>query len=500
MAPRSKTASSTPRLSEYARSFVYPPTIWRTVWTRVEARGRELGLGFDWWQSQLGTVVLGYDTHGKYVATVGGVGMSIPRQVGKTYFVMAMVVILCILFPGLQVVWTSHHLRTTNKTLTAIRGLSKRKHIAPHVRAVRTSHGEGQVEFHNGSTIMFGARSQGFGRGFDEVDVEVFDEAQILDLKALEDMVAATNQSRHEHGALVLFMGTPPRPADPSEAFATRREKAIAGRSENAIWLEIGADPDSDPDDRSQWSGMNPSWPARTPTESLLRLRELLGDDDSWNREGRGIWDAAKTHGAIPLDAWSAQGDPESLPVDRFALGIEVGPDLVSASVSLAGQRADGDWHVELDEHRSGAHWLCGYVRALVAANPQIRAVVGDVGGPLSALTEQRGERTVLKGTRIAVTAPRVKDLGSACALMLNGTVGGTVWNLAQPQMGAAVQAAGKRSLGDTGMWVFSRKTATADITPIQSATWALIGAQRSRVRRPAGTESTGSRRAVVLA
>jgi hypothetical protein len=70
---------------------------------------------------------------------------------------------------------------------------------------------------------------RGFGRGFDEVDVEVFDEAQILTEKALEDMVAATNQSRHPHGALLFFMGTPPRPVDPGEAFTERRKEALSG-------------------------------------------------------------------------------------------------------------------------------------------------------------------------------------------------------------------------------------------------------------------------------
>jgi hypothetical protein len=77
--------------------------------------------------------------------------------------------------------------------------------------------------------IMFGARSMGFGRGFDEIDVEVYDEAQILDTKALEDMVAATNQARHEHGALLFFMGTPPRPSDPSGAFTERRARRGRG-------------------------------------------------------------------------------------------------------------------------------------------------------------------------------------------------------------------------------------------------------------------------------
>src|SRR5699024_2106255 len=130
-----------------------------------------------------------------------------------------------------------------------------------------------------------GARGEGFGRGFDEIDVEVFDEAQILDTRSLEDMIAATNQARHPHGALLFFMGTPPRPVDNGEAFTHRREKAISGKATNAVWLELGAEPDSDPDDRSQWPMMNPSFPVRTPLESMLRLRENLGDDDSWNRE-----------------------------------------------------------------------------------------------------------------------------------------------------------------------------------------------------------------------
>src|SRR5690606_12659363 len=128
-------------------------------------------------------------------------------------------------------------------------------HIAVDGRgkpAIRTSNGEQEIVFRNGSKIMIGARGEGFGRGFDEIDVEVFDEAQILDTKSLEDMLAATNQARHEHGALLFCMGTPPRPTDPAEAFTSRRDRAIAGKATNAVWLEIAADPASDPDDRSQ--------------------------------------------------------------------------------------------------------------------------------------------------------------------------------------------------------------------------------------------------------
>ena len=498
-------APLTLRLSEYAKQFTYPAGITRTVFTRVQAKGIELGLLFDWWQSQLGSVCLGYDEHGRYVSTVGGIGMSIPRQVGKTYFVLAMLVIMCILFPGLQVVWTAHHLRTSTKTFTSLRAICRRKKVAPYVRALRSANGEQQVEFTNGSMIMFGARSQGFGRGFDEVDVEVFDEAQIMDTKALEDMIAATNQARHQHGALLFFMGTPPRDSDPSESFRMRRDEAWAGAAEDAIWLEMSADPNSDPNDESQWPLMNPSFPLRTPRESLLRLRKNLKDDDSWNREGRGIWDPLVSGGVIPMSFWENDGDELSMPADRFALGLEAGPGLAYASVSLAGQRGDGKWHIELDENRQGSDWLIPYVKRLVESNPQLRSVVCDVGGPMVALLEQkhsqvgtRAARWFLKGTKVEVTPMAVKELGAGCSVLLNGVVTGEIVHIRQPQLTAAAKVATKRNLGDTGMWVFHRASSASDITPIQSATYALVGAQNTNVKRP-GRGRTSERRAVLL-
>lgn len=509
--PKSRTAPSTPRLSEYARRFVYPRTISRTVWPRVEAKGKELGLGFDWWQSQLGTVCLGYDDQGKYVATVGGIGLSIPRQVGKTYFVLAVLVIMCILFPGLQVVWTAHHLRTSTKTFTHLRSICRRRKIAPHIKALRSANGEQQAEFRNGSMIMFGSRARGFGRGFDEVDVEVFDEAQILDTKSLEDMIAATNQARHEHGALLFFMGTPPRPADPSEAFSARRADAWGGDAEDSVWLEISADPESDVNDPSQFPRMNPSFPKRTPLESLLRLRRNLGDDDSWNREGRGVWDSVTSKGVIPGVSWMDQADEQSFAADRHSLGIEVGPDLAWASIALAGQRSDGEWHIELDDDQHtrgrGVAWLTPAVEHLVTMNPQIRAVIADVGGPIKPLLVERNGRFFLKrddGTLgVEITPMKVAELGAGCSLILSGIVTGGLWHIGQPQLTAAALAAGKRPLGDSGMWVWSRKTAESDITSIQAATYALVGAQMERPRKPgrpaSGRSSSKGRRAVVL-
>jgi len=467
MARKSSTPSSTPRLSEYARSFVFPSTIRKTVWPRVEAKGRELGLGFDWWQQQLGTVCLGYDENGKYAATVGGIGLSIPRQVGKTYFVLAMLLILCIIFPGLQVVWTAHHLRTSTKTFTTLRGMCRRKKVAPLIKAMRAANGEQQVEFINGSTIMFGARSQGFGRGFDEIDVEVFDEAQILDTKALEDMIAATNQARNVHGALLFFMGTPPRPHDPSEPFTARRAKARSGAAPNAVWLEIGADPKSDPDDRVQWPLMNPSFPMRTPLESMERLRENLSDPDSWNREGRGVWDEVSEMGTI-FPNWEA-GSERSLnlvlrrPDGRVHVGLAM--DANREWTSIVWGWREGERIATDLVRREGSDWALPY---LVERIERIQSVTVARGGPAG---------TLLKAL-VAANLP-VNDLDfpgekTAHGDLVDVVKYGKFIHRSHPETDTAAQMVKWRET--EGGNVFSRSKSGAPIDPLEATANAVSG------------------------
>lgn len=491
------TTASTPRLSDVARHLVIPAGITTSVYHRVKPRLAAMAVRFDPWQDGASTVALGCGEDGKFAATVGGVVWSIPRQVGKTYTVGNLLIALAIELPGLRIVWTSHHGRTTTNTFRSMQGMVNRKQVRPFMPiggGVRTANGEQEIRFANGSIIMFGAREHGFGRGMDAVDILVFDEAQILDIKALEDMVPATNQARNPHGGLIFFIGTPPRPVDNGEAFAAKRQRALSGEVSGMFYVEMGADPAADIDDREQWAKANPSFPLRTPVESMLRMRENIPDDDSWRREALGIWDIAAATGVIPGPSWQDREDAESVARESLALGVEVGPDLAWASVALAGQRSDEDWHFELDDDQHtrgrGTAWLVPHLQYLTTSNPSIRSVVVDVAGPVSALLEKRNDRYFFKGTDLEATPVKVAELGAGCANVLDGIVTGWLHHIGQPQFTAAALSAGKRPLGDTGMWVWSRKMADSDITPIQAGTLALIGAraQIQNVRKPTRT------------
>lgn len=481
------TTPSTPKLSEAARLLVYPSGITTSTFPRVYRRLQAVGVTFDPWQVGFSTLALGCRTDGKYAATVGGVTASIPRQVGKTFTVGNLLIGLALEFPGMRIVWTSHHSRTTTNTFRSMQGMVRRKKIHPllAVNGIRTANGEQEIKFANGSIIMFGAREHGFGRGMDAVDVLVFDEAQILGLKALEDMVPATNQARHEHGALVFFIGTPPRPIDDGEAFTAKRLDAIEGNSDDMVYVELSADEDADPDDHAQWRKANPSFPHRTPLESMLRMRKNLPSEESWLREALGVWDAVGSDQVIDPVIWQDVADTGSIPSSRFVLAVDVDPAQTTGTVAFAGLRRDGLVHVEIDEQRKGTSWIAPYLAERYARN-EIAAVVIDAKSPAASLVEDLQR---LKVRRIVQTG--ADDMAVACGEFFRLAMEDGLRHIDQPQLNISLASARKRALGDR--WAWNRKTVDADITPIVAATLAAWGVKTNKVR---GGTPPGERRA----
>lgn len=457
---------STPRLSEVARHVVIPSGIVSTAWPRVVAKCAELGVTFDPWQHGIGSIALGKRKDGKYAATVGGVVLSIPRQVGKTFLVGMIVIALCTLFPGMTVLWTAHRTRTATKTFHTLKAMTERKKIKPLMLDPRLSNGEQELRFRNGSVIMFGAREQGFGRGFDEVDIEVFDEAQILSEKALEDMVPAANQSRHPAGALLFFMGTPPRPSDPGEEFTNRRKAAISGKSEDMAYVEFSADPDADPDDRAQWSKANPSFPLRTPVESVQRMRANLTDLDSFMREGLGVWDDGGNAREIPGPAWREIGSRAAVPSDPLTLVLDVAPEAARASLVVCGlDAATGKPVVEVVDNHPGTEWVVERVRALKAAH-HIKTVGLDKGGPAGDLI------VALEAAGVVLTKVTPEVARQATGAFMAAVHAGSFLHRDDPVLNEAAAGARRRKVGDGAKW--SRTDSTIDISPIVAATLAL--------------------------
>jgi hypothetical protein len=481
--PTSTMKRSTRRLSEVARHVVVPSGIVSTGWPAVEARIQEFGDSFDEWQQGASKLILAKRANGDYAATVGGITLSIPRQVAKTYMISRIIFALCTLFPNLTVLWTAHRTRTATKTFASLRGFAGRKSVEPYVRAVRAVNGEQEIHFTNGSVIMFGAREGGFGRGFDEIDVEVFDEAQILTEKALEDMIAATNQSRFPAGALLFFMGTPPRPSDPSEAFKLRRREALTGETEDAVYIECSADEDAEPDDREQWAIANPSYPHRTPLRSMLRLRKNLPSDESWKREALGIWDSDQQGSRlITADAWDATG-VESAPADGVrSFGVAFSFDGKRVAVAGAAKHAGGIY-IELADAQTG-HMDAGIASLAdwLAQRRQRTALIGISGrAGAEALQAALIERGVAKRAVHVLSTP---EYFASNSMLHDAVKDKTVTHLAtegQAVLDQSVSVCDKKMRGASGAWGWTATVPGGDETPVEAASVAHWAARTTK-------------------
>lgn len=466
------------RLSELARVLSQPSGIASSDFPKLRRAATRMGITYDLWQQGLLYLMLGKRENGLYACGEGGTVISICRQVGKTFTIGSAVFLLCAMQPNLKVLWTAHRTRTSDETFQSMCGFAQNKLMAGHVEHIRRANGQQEIAFRNGGRIMFGAREQGFGRGFDAVDVEIFDEAQILTVKALNDMIPATNVSPNP---LIVFMGTPPQPGDPSETFADKRRDGLK-HTDGMLYVEFSADPDCDPDDREQWAKANPSFPKRTSETAILRMRKLLGDDDNFRREGLGIWDAENSMSAIDPQQWEA-GNIEQPDLDgRLAFGLDMPPNRSALAIGMAVRHDDGTALINLQEYRdakqSGTAWAVDW---LAERWPKTSAVVIDAQSPAMSLLPDLQKRHI----KVIVTQSR--DLGAATGRVLDMIHAGTLQHLDakhQPQLSMAAHGVTLRDIGPNGLKVWNKKGSDIDISPLQACTVALHGAFVSK-RKP---------------
>ncbi|WP_338010561.1 terminase [Bifidobacterium callitrichos] len=438
------------------------------------------GIEYDDWQDGLGRCMLGKTADGLYAAGIGGVVISICRQVGKTFTIGTMIVMLCILseYP-LKVLWTAHRSRTSDETFKFMCSLVRKPAIARYVDGEpRRANGQQEIAFTNGSRILFGARENGFGRGFDNVDVEVFDEAQILGERALDDMIPATNAARNP---LIIYMGTPPKPSDPSEVFSNRRHDALYGESDDTLYVEFSADRDADPEDRSQWRKANPSYPSRTSESAILRMRKNLGED-SFRREGLGVWDETNTVSVIDPELWKNGEVTERQDGGVVSFGLDMPPDRSALAIGACMKYADGSAHVELaeyrDTHRDGVAWAADWIKARWS---RTACVAIDAQSPAMVLLPE------LKARRVPVKVVTANEMGQACGRMLDLIQAGMLRHLPdadQPQLAKAVANVTTRPIGRSGAFGWNKTGNDIDISPLVAVTVAVQGAWTTR-RRP---------------
>lgn len=461
------------------------PKVRSNSWEDVADLMASFGVPLDEWQENVLEAALGERSDGRWAARQ--VGVSTPRQNGKSQLIVARALAGVLLFDEQLIMISAHQQDTAREVFGRLVDLledhaSLNDRVDSYGKALNREY----IRFKSGQVIRFKARNAGGGRGF-SADCLLLDEAQILSGSAWSAIMPTMSARPNPQ---VWLLGTPPTPMDDGEVFGRLRSAGVEGRDKRLAYLEWSASPSDSMDDPAVWAKANPSYGTRIFDEAIQSERTSMSDEQ-FAMERLGMWAGAVSRRVVSSEVWSMAADPESVALERLALAIDVSPELATASVALAGQRSDGRWHVEVGEQKAGADWVASWVAKFLAANPNVRALIVDVGSPAAAIVDD------LAAAGVRYTTLTVKEVGVACDKFVEGVKSGDVVHTEQVQLAAAVDGARKRALGSTGMWAWNRRSPSLDITPLVACTMALWGAQTtSPVRKPG---RTSGRTAVVL-
>ncbi len=463
------------RLADLAKHLIQPDAALSTGWPKVRDTCNNLGWAFDEWQDDLGRLILSKDETGQYAASI--CAMSLPRQVGKTYLVGCIAFAVCLTQPGTMVIWTAHRGRTATETFRAMKAKAKTPELAPYIDqrvkggGIRSSNGEQEIEFLNGSRILFGAREAGFGVGFAKVGMLVIDEVQRASTKAMDDLLPTTNAADNP---LVMCMGTPPRPTDDGEVFTMLRQEATNGTSGDVLYVELGASERFDLSDDAQFwrqlRNVNPSFPHRVGERAILRNKKGLTEGSIF-REVFGLWDEyAEKSSPLRKPLWDRAvdvGPPDDVPPTALAVDMSHDRQISIGACWLE----DASAHLEevwagVDEP-AAVEWLL--------ANAKRIPIVIDSMSPASSMIP------ALKARRAKVYSGSASDMARACGLVASDLDAGRLTHGDQEAVNDAREGARKRPIGTAGGWGYDRSKPNVNIAPLVAVTLARLGATLSK-------------------
>lgn len=184
----------------------------------------------------------------------------------------------------------------------------------------------------------------------------------------------------------------------------------------------------------------------------------------------------------VPTAAWPGLADPEAMPTGEKAFAVDVSQDRSTAWISVAALREDGRTHLEVVDCRPGTDWV---VPALLRLNTLWRPVaiaIGSSGTPAGSLIDD----IVAAGITVPekkdsphrghLVVARTNDFVEACGQIADAMRQGGLVHREQAQLTGAVNGARTRRVGDA--WVLDRTASLADVSPLVGAVlarWALL-------------------------
>lgn len=393
--------------------------------------------------------------------------VTVPRQNGKTMLVLAWEV-------QRGSGWT--HLGPQRIAYTAQTGQDARKKILEdqfpllerHVKALglrkpfHRTPGIVGVTWLNGSRLIEVASTEDAGHG-QTVDLAVKDEFFAdYDDRRDQTLIPAMATRPAAQTLTTSTMGTDA--SVPLNRAVDRGRLAVQADVRSGIaYFEWSADPNSDPDDPATWWGCMPAL-GHTITEAVVAHARATLTDGEFRRAFLNQQTKAEDR-VIPSMAWDAVNDDTAKPDGPLTFALDMNPERSAGAIVAA---SAGDVPVaELVDYRQSIGWMVGRARELNEKWGSARWIV-DAGGPAASLVPD------LERVGLSVHPASARELIDACGSLYDRVMEGKVRIRRHPKLDDAAAGAAKRSIGDA--WAWTRKNATADVSPLVAVTLALWG------------------------
>ena len=394
------------------------------------------------------------------------VGLSVPRQNGKSALLVARELAALLLVPDERLIIHSAHLvGTALEGFRNIKGLFENfDDLGKRVKRIREANGEQGIEMMDGTRLLFRARARGNVRGMSP-QLLILDEAQILPDDAWSAMLPSVSA---QPNAQIWLTGTPPGPNDPGEVFGRVRGSATSGKDSRVAWLEWSVDGDIAVESRKLWAQSNPAMGFRIDSEAVEDELNSM-DEATFARERLGMWASDKQLAVIPGDVWAAREVDEVPDVPISAIGVDMAPDAARVSVAV-GLKTDVGVHVELADITAASDSTDALIEWIVVRAKRRVPVLIDAMSPARLLIP------ILKSRKCKVIVMSGGEVIESTAGFFNAAKEGTMSHFGQEQVTESLAGARRKAIGDAGGWKWDRKSMNVDLTPIMAVTNAHYG------------------------
>ncbi len=449
------------------------------------------------WQENFIRDLLAHDEKGNPLCSIAG--LDVPRQNGKN-FVLEAVELFAVTVLGWHVLHTAHEMKTARKSFMRLASYFEKADQYPELaemcKAIRKTNGQEGIflERINPDTnrkedwgsIEFSSRTKGGARGFDDIQIVVFDEGQELtaeQLAALMPTLAASSTGTR----LMIYTGTPTPPTSDGNVMTRVREKVISGENKAGLWHSFSIEDLSEV--VPEWDKVLPLVLATNPSMDITLSRDFAHDEFitapplQFAQERLGWWVKDEVQTLIAKkDLEQCETDEPPLARDcNTSYGIKFAPDGSEISVGICATSEDNPPHIELiGVYPNKASSLIEIGKLLEGARSNVTAITIDGNGSQPLYLElTQGDYRIQKRL---VRQARTQDVVSA-SQMLKLAIDDhdiTYWaDEGQNRLKFALLNSTRRQIGKSG-WAFGGE----DSTPAEACSLALLGSKTTK-RKP---------------